>query len=284
MRKLHQVSLAALAAASLGFAAAPAAADVFIYVDVFKDKDIFVFESTFKSKFVNVLVEQSADPDSSAQAKAIVNVRNEGNFVDGFPGGPPSDDGLEKDALIANSINANTGVIGVNQDAGNMSNQGNVVSLAALVTGPGADPSSAVTYSQAVADQRNIANQSYQDEALNLNDPDRTATIANSVNNNAGLIGVNQNTGNMNNQTNAVALAVGLGAVVALSEAALGQENAGNVMEDISTLRTNLIVDSASGNSGVTQINQSSGNMNNQGSVLSFSALTSTASIGVPGT
>mgnify|MGYP006190943799 CR=1 FL=1 len=62
------------------------------------------------------------------------------------------------------------------------------------------DPSSAVTYSQAMADQRNIDNQSFQDEELNLNDPDRTATIANAVNNNAGVVGVNQNTGNMNSQ------------------------------------------------------------------------------------
>ena len=283
MRRLHQVSLAVLAAASLGVAAAPAAADVFIYVDVFKDKDIFVFESTFKDKFITVDVTQDSTPDSSAQAKAIVNVLNEGNLVDGFPGGPASNDGLDKTASITASVNENTGVIGVNQDVGNMSNQANVLSLAALVTGAG-DPSPAVTYSQAMADQRNIDNESNQDEDLNLNDPDRTATIANSVNDNAGVIGVNQNTGNMNNQTNAVALAVGLGAFVALSEAALGQENFGNAMEDVSTVRTNLIVDSASNNTGITQINQSSGNMNNQGSVLSFSALTSTASIGVPGT
>ena len=44
----------------------------------------------------------------------------------GIPGGP----GINKSATITNSINANTGIVGVNQSAGNMANQANVVSMA----------------------------------------------------------------------------------------------------------------------------------------------------------
>jgi hypothetical protein len=40
-----------------------------------------------------------------------------------------------KRGLIDNSINGNTGIVNVNQSTGNMNNQGNVVSLAASLSG-----------------------------------------------------------------------------------------------------------------------------------------------------
>jgi hypothetical protein len=43
--------------------------------------------------------------------------------------------GINKNANIGNSINGNTGIIGVNQAAGNMANQANNVSAAVLVVG-----------------------------------------------------------------------------------------------------------------------------------------------------
>ncbi len=87
----------------------------------------------------------------------------------------------------------------------------------------------------------------------------------------------------MNNQLNAVALAVGVGAQKALSEAALGQVNALNVVEEIETVKVDLIEGSVNGNTGMIGVNQSSGNMNNQASAFSVSALTSTVSIDTPG-
>lgn len=44
--------------------------------------------------------------------------------------------GVAKSARLANSLNGNTGVIQVNQSAGNGGNQGNVLTLAALALGP----------------------------------------------------------------------------------------------------------------------------------------------------
>lgn len=43
--------------------------------------------------------------------------------------------GVLKVASVSNSLNGNTGIVGVNQSVGNMSNQANVVSIAAVGTG-----------------------------------------------------------------------------------------------------------------------------------------------------
>jgi hypothetical protein len=51
--------------------------------------------------------------------------------------GDPANFPLNKNAVVSNSLNGNTGVIGVNQAAGNMGNQANVISIAAIgTTGP----------------------------------------------------------------------------------------------------------------------------------------------------
>ena len=135
---------------------------------------------------------------------------------------------------------------------------------------------------QAAVDQKNLNNFSRQEEVLDVLDPDRTATILGSVNNNSGIVGVNQNAGNMNNQTNAVALAVGIGSQVALAESVLGQVNTGNTVQEVETLKVDRIADSINTNTGIVGVNQSSGNMNNQASAISFSAITSTVVVTTP--
>jgi hypothetical protein len=106
-----------------------------------------------------------------------------------------------------------------------------------------------------------------------------SATIDNSVNTNVGVVGVNQNAGNMNNQTNSLALAVGPDAVYALAEANLGQENAHNIIMELNTNKADTISGSVNGNIGIVQVNQSVGNMNNQASAFSISVLTSSVAI-----
>jgi hypothetical protein len=81
-----------------------------------------------------------------------------------------------------------------------------------------------------------------------------------------------------------VALAVGFGSHVALAEADLGQYNAHNTIISFETTHTDTIQDSITGNTGVTTVNQTTGNNNNQGSTISFSALTTTIDVTVPGT
>jgi hypothetical protein len=60
-----------------------------------------------------------------------INVFNTVHESDSDPATPPLI-GVHKSANISSSVNYNIGVVGVNQAAGNMANQGNVVSIAAV--------------------------------------------------------------------------------------------------------------------------------------------------------
>lgn len=106
--------------------------------------------------------------------------------------------------------------------------------------------------------------------------------IFDSGNGNAGVLSVNQATGNMNNQGNAVAAAVdvrigdgdtpnGGGTGFAGSQAAAEQVNEWNTIWAINLLfRDAVIGDSFNGNTGVVHFNQGAGNMANQANVLSM--------------
>lgn len=278
-------------AIALGTLATPASADVWVTAEVTKQKDVYVTETITKYKSVYIEVYFDEDLTGAAEAMAVVNVTNAANSVDDarVDSDPLDPFGLQLHAIINDSIKNNKGVVQFNQDVGNMANQGNILALASVGT-PDEGALGAFTDSQAAVDQLNLNNyvrwvEDIGDDPDNpdySNTPHKSAVIRGSILNNSGVIGVNQNAGNMNNQTNAVALAIGFDAKFALSEAMLGQENTGNVIDEIETVRVDRIVDSVSGNSGVVSVNQSSGNMNNQGSVVAFSALTASANINVP--
>ena len=63
---------------------------------------------------------------------------------------------------------------------------------------------------------------------------------------------------------------VGFGAVVALSEGALGQENALNTVIEAGVIKLASITDSINGNFGVVHVNQATGNMANQANVFAL--------------
>ncbi len=262
-----------------------ALADVFVTADITKFKDITVTVDVFKQKEVFIFVTQTLFAEGAAEADAIANQSNQENEVTGVDGvadNPNSAFGIQKAADITNSVNENQGVIGLNQDTSNMVNQANLVSLALTNTGNGTEEAS-LTNSQAEAEQINTFNRVTHFEVLDVDlTPDLTASIEGSINDNTGVVGVNQNAGNMNNQLNALALAVGLGSKFALSEASLGQFNVGNSVDEIETVKTNLLSFSVNGNSGIVGVNQSTGNMNNQASLVSMSVLTSSVAITLP--
>lgn len=266
--------------------AIPAEASLDLLARIFKDKDIQVTQQVFIEKNIRIDVLLSEAYEGAAEADALSNQLNTNNRVVGnIQGDPPGRPayGINRHARIEESINRNAGIVGVNQDVGNMVNQANVVAAALTAS------RSSITNSQAEADQVNTDNHSTQLERLRLNadrqiisDPDRSATIQDSISGNSGVVGVNQNSGNMNNQLNKVALAVGPGSHVALSEAALGQVNAGNSVTEIETFRFNTINGSVNNNDGIVGVNQSSGNMNNQASVVSMAVLTSRVALTTP--
>lgn len=272
MKKLAIIlALAALVGAQAG----PTDAFVAVTALIEKQKDVFVDESIRKFKDVEIDVRMDEDVDGAAEAQALSNQINAGNFSGPFEERDVSML-LEKHVIIQNSINSNRGIVGVNQDAGNAVNQANVVALAVT------NSETAVTNSQAEASQFTLFNRSVHEELDVDLLGDLTATIVDSINSNAGIVGVNQNVGNANNQTNTVALAVGLGARLALSEAALGQVNVGNSVDEISTVKYNTISNSINVNTGIVGVNQATGHMNNQASVVSVAAMTSTVALTVP--
>jgi hypothetical protein len=266
---------------------APASAFVFVFADIQKDKDVTVVENITITKTATITVTVTSEPEGAAEAIALANQENLGGTVSGYLGpgeeppqqGPPGVDNTRA-ALIEDSIGTsiddfNTGIVGVNQDAGNMNNQGNNVALAVtdLPTAFVNAEASASQINGASIDDLNAGNLVETDED-GANGPQKTDTIDNSINNNYGIVGVNQSVGNMNNQLNQVSLAAGLGdAPVALSEADLGQYNAANIALEIGTYRTDTITDSVLSHQGIVGVNQSAGNMDNQANNVSVAAI-----------
>lgn len=316
-----------------------ALADVFVDAVIYKDKHVTETVNIDITKTITVNVTYSdLTLIGDAEAHTLVNQKNVWNIVDGkadlAPGALGYDIELDAtigpgvdadDAPVGFSITTNTGVIGVNQDVGNMVNQANAVTLAETIS------TSSVTEAQAHGDQENyfnISNQtekltwlkdgkidfkimdgmpttipvdegaageSVDGEPLDANDldlaaedpsrldPDKTALIENSINTNSGIVGVNQNAGNNNNQANGVAIAVGFGSHVALAEADLGQYNAWNILYAFETLHVNTISNSIKGNTGTVTVNQTTGSNNNQGSMIAMSALTTDINVSSTG-
>jgi hypothetical protein len=263
MRKWVVISLAVWLALGL----ATAFADVTITATITKDKDKTVTETLTKTKTVDLDVLVVATPDKFSESEAIVNQSNFENEV--------CENCAEKRDQIINSGNSNSGVVTVNQAAGNMNNQGSAISIAVDVpTPPSETPGTETGFAEAQAsvEQENTVNLV---ESINI--LFREATIDTSYNDNTGVVHVNQSAGNMNNQANALSIAVSFDAGVALAESDLGQFNTGNtVLEtNVGTLeggepKLATITGSVNGNSGVIGVNQSAGNMANQANVVSF--------------
>jgi hypothetical protein len=265
--------------------AMPASAIILVYGDIEKDKDIEVVEYVFIDKTINIQVTVVATPEGAAEATALVNQDVVGNAVvgtrydpqTGLPipdpvGSAPAAQGNFRTAIINGSILANIGIVGVNQDAGNMNNQGNNYAIAVTDVSLFAEAESA-------ASQLNAFNRVRTCEGCIVDDVppivgvQKENDLLGSMNLNFGIVSANQSVGNMNNQLNSVAVAAGIGAgvLVAMAEADLGQFNAVNTVQEVNTNKLDLISSSLNGNHGITSFNQSAGNMNNQANIVSIS-------------
>ena len=276
---MKTLRIAAISALGLAMVAGPALAEdsfVFVTSDILKTKSISVTEDTYTDKYADIRVNGLFAPEGAAEAQAIANVTNSGNRV--TTGGSEATQDVEAHATIDSTVAGNKGILGFNQDAGNSVNQGyNVaVSLSNVKS---------VTDAQSWVDQRNQENtvratsHDYLDGQASKTATMKNTIGADSASAHQGLIGVNQNAGNMNNQTSSVALALGVGAQVALSESALGQVNMGNKVYEVGTMKTDLIENAMNYNLGTVQVNQSAGNMNNQGSSIAISATVAQATL-----
>jgi hypothetical protein len=266
MRK-HLLASASLLLGAVALTA-PAAADVFVRADVTLDKDVTVVENLRIFKNVTITVDADFNGNSAAESVTIINQANNDNvinFTSGTLGNRLFADLL---AQINGSVIGNVGITQVNQDVGNANNQANSVSIAVSVT------QAFFAESMIEVEQYTINNTVNTDGTLtfvtNGAHANKAAFINGSILGNVGVTQVNQSTGNANNQLNAIDLGIGANSAVALSEAALGQTNTGNHTDEIATVRTSSIVNSVNGNVGITLVNQTSGNMNNQATVISI--------------
>lgn len=232
--------------------------------------------------------------DDAAEASAIANQLNTDQKDCG--------NCAEKLDVIENSADVNTGLVSVNQSAGNNNNQGTLVSAAVdedsgtatqthstttTTTGGGTGTpatGAGFAHAQAEATQINgeVSGGGRNDvEAVDLTF--RQALMTNSGNQNVGLLYINQATGNNANQLNELALAFAeRGSGTAIAEADLGQFNSGNLVGEgasdvastpIGINKNATITGSLNNNIGVFGVNQSVGNNSNQANIVSVAAI-----------
>jgi hypothetical protein len=231
-----------------------------ITIDVAKYKLLLELEALLKLKLVFIGVEVCLETSEAAEANAIVKAIN--YYAYGC------EDCTSKDSDLLSSMSGNTGIVQGNQATGHINNQGNVVAIAVDDsnggTNGGTNGTGSFTEAQAVVEQANLYSATYTE------DSGIRALIDSSINGNKGIVQFNQSSGNINNQHNVVAMAVGA-AGVALSEAVLGQANAYVVAIDRDTPRYATITGSINGNTGIVQVNQNVGTLNNQSNIISIS-------------
>jgi hypothetical protein len=136
------------------------------------------------------------DPDPPETAGGLAHAQTAVNQNMGF-NQIVSFDLLFRDALISNSIIGNTGIVGVNQSAGNINNQLNVVTAAVCLDG-------LVALAEADLGQINTdlgLDQSLAQSVFEFN-TNKNAAVSGSINGNTGIVGVNQTVGNMAQQAN----------------------------------------------------------------------------------
>jgi hypothetical protein len=265
MRIQHYLTSAAAISLVAGFAASSASADVTVTATITKTKNVAVDEVLYKDKFVDIDAVLDLEIDRGAESLALANQRLDDNKVTS-----------EKDpnATITDSVVDNNGLTQVNNAAGHLNQQGNLI--AAAVDGQ-QSKKEGFAEAQASAMQTLNAN-TLTDEAGN------TADTTNSITGNTGVTHGNNVAGQMNQQLNALSLAVSFAAsdkeALALSEADLGQWLTGNEVTS-EAAQTATISGSITGNTGIVGYNQAAGGFNQQGNVVAVSATSPAAALQV---
>ncbi|RLA85066.1 MAG: hypothetical protein DRG31_03910 [Deltaproteobacteria bacterium] len=243
-------------------------ADLDVTGTVEKTKSVTVNEKVKINKGVRVNVDIAVEGNQGAEASSLLNQSATKNTVSRHKDAGTYDM-IYRTATVSSSINANTGIVNVNQEVGNSINQANLISAA--ISWSEGEGVVGFANSQASMEQVNRRNSVMAHEQSG-GGPQKQSLISNSILENRGIVNVNQSVGNMNNQANQIVLAVASEALVALSEADLGQSSTGNTVNEVGTVRLDSITNSINGNVGVVNVNQSSGNMNNQSNIISISA------------
>lgn len=166
---------------------------------------------------------------------------------------------ISRSTLFVNSGRDNLGIVNLNQDAGNLNNQANVTAIAILQGGvQGASAILGVDIAAAAFRTGNT---------VITSGGHRENRIVNSFGGTVGLVNANQSVGNLNSQSNLVALSLGVLAApefTRLGESALGDIAARNnvIREGPGGSRIDVASDSFGGYRGVALVSQVSGDLN----------------------
>ncbi|MFH0809885.1 MAG: hypothetical protein V2A77_05390 [Pseudomonadota bacterium] len=203
---------------------------------------------------VDLTVIQDVKVAGSAEAHAEV--------YDGLEHNVITESGGQSVANIRDGFAGASGIVSVNQSPGNNNNQGNAVSFSCVE----ADGGTALM-ADGSAQVLNRDNLLEATDMMRANVMDRGA-----FQDFTGALQINQSAGNLNNQNNILCIAAGGHGVVAMTDAALGQQVAGNTIHEMRVMKQDIIAAGAFNNtSGVVSINQSSGCGNNQTNIIVIS-------------
>lgn len=170
------------------------------------------------------------------------------------------EENVRSESIIRDSFNNNTGMMNVNQSSGSLNNQSIVRSIA-IITNPDALNDVQAADAQVMSSNTVVS--------INSTTMD---IIENSFNNDSGITAINQSSGNLNIQTDIIAMAIG-GGLVAITDPEMDQVNASNILEEDNVNRAEVISNSFNNYRGIVQIAQSAGNMNMQRNSLAFSIM-----------
>jgi hypothetical protein len=262
---MKKLLLALMMISLVALFAVPAVAqesDCNVHFDVDATKTVTIDQTVTITKDLNLYVDATFDPDEWAQAEAYKCDHNTGNYVE--------DEFSTNTNEICTSFNGFAGIAQVNQAAGSLNNQGNVVAVA--VTNSNGFNSYTLSHAEVAIEKVNTFN------VVDIDDTTYTDQICTSFNGFSGIAQVNQASGHMNNQNNAAGIAANLGnrGAVALTDSYLTMTNTNNRAEfgdeEGSVVFTASIGGSFNGgSSGIAQVNQSPGSMNNQANSVAIS-------------
>lgn len=177
------------------------------------------------------------------------------------------EENVSRTALIQSAFNDNTGIINVNQSAGNTNVQAN---LRAIALAPGAG---ALQHAEADALMELRGN-------TIVTDGPTSAAIDSSFNDTVGIVGINQAAGSLNQQANVLSLTLGVDAgpdAVILEDSSLqliGTAADNSLTEDPTDPRDNTTTNSFDNFIGIAQVNKVSGHLNRVHHVLAISVQT----------
>lgn len=217
---------------------------------VVQQSDSLVFQS---GRAAVDAVQAVVNAAGASSAQALVSQIQIGNVME---------EGLTASLAIArDSFQNNRGIVGANQNSGNLNNQANVQVIARVSNGP------LIQLGQATVEQRLVDNTMVTSGAA------REDRIQNSFGGTIGIAAINQSAGNLNNQANVMVINLGADPeFVALEESSLGAVNSGNrLIQGPPGPKSDVIVDSFAGFRGLAQINQSAGDLNSVSNTMNVS-------------